>query len=41
MKKYCTILIERQNISKTDLIKTKWFKNKIKIHLANMWISID
>ncbi len=30
MKTYCTQLKYRQNISKTDLAKTKWFSSKIK-----------
>lgn len=29
MKTYCTQLPQRQNISKNDLAKTKWFKEKI------------
>jgi predicted ATP-binding protein involved in virulence len=29
MKSYCTHLAQRQNISKTDLVKTTWFKEKI------------
>lgn len=29
MKTYCTNLKDRQNISKTDLVKTEWFKGKI------------
>ena len=29
MKTYCTQLLQRQNISKSDLAKTNWFKNKI------------
>lgn len=29
MKTYCTHLQQRQNIAKSDLVKTKWFKNYI------------
>ena len=29
MKTYCTHLQQRQNIPKSDLVKTKWFKNHI------------
>jgi AAA15 family ATPase/GTPase len=29
MKTYCTYLIQRQNIPKSDLVKTAWFKNQI------------
>jgi AAA15 family ATPase/GTPase len=29
MKTYCTHLAQRQNITKSDLAKTKWFKEKI------------
>lgn len=29
MKSYCTQLSQRQNIPKSDLAKTQWFKNKI------------
>ncbi|MEO0044308.1 MAG: hypothetical protein RL329_3756 [Bacteroidota bacterium] len=29
MKTYCTQLKQRQNVSKSDLVKTKWFKKQI------------
>jgi hypothetical protein len=29
MKTYCTQLKQRQNIAKSDLVKTKWFKSQI------------
>ena len=29
MKTYCTHLAQRQNIAKSDLVKTKWFKSQI------------
>jgi len=34
MKTYCTQLPQRQNISKSDLSKTNWFKNRIQEILA-------
>jgi len=34
MKSYCTQLPQRQHISKNDLAKTEWFKNKISILLG-------
>jgi len=36
MKSYCTELLQRQNIPKSDLAKTQWFKTKIEelLHLG-------
>ncbi|MBC7778208.1 MAG: AAA family ATPase [Phycisphaerae bacterium] len=33
MKTYCTQLVQRQNIAKSDLAKTNWFAEKIKLLL--------
>ncbi len=35
MKTYCTHLPQRQNIAKSELVKTKWFKNQIENLLVN------
>ena len=35
MKTYCTHLIQRQNIAKSDLVKTNWFKTQIEKILKN------
>jgi len=41
MKDNCKDLKERSNISRSNLVKTNWFKNKIKFHLKSMWIEIE
>jgi len=35
MKSYCTHLLQRQHIPKSDLAKTKWFKIKMEELLCN------
>lgn len=40
MKTYCTGLTERQNLDKTELAKTTWFKTKICEHITSMWITV-